>query len=106
MLKQLKSKKLKNRILKILTENPSNRDDDNRLLCNVWYYEFHEQFKKHPSEVDAMQFFKLLSIGRFTKSESVRRLRQKIQEENPHLRGVNYRERQNHAKKIRKEINS
>jgi hypothetical protein len=105
MLKQLKSRRLKSRIIKILTENPSNRDNDHKLISNIWFFEFREQSGKHPNEVTAFEFMRLVSLGRLTNPESIRRLRQKIQEQYPGLRGSKYMIRQNHTKKVRKEIN-
>jgi hypothetical protein len=43
--------------------------------------------------MSAYDFLQLFSRGKFTNSESIRRVRAKIQEENPALRGKNYENR-------------
>lgn len=75
----------------ILQENQTTRDDDTLLLFKVW----EAQGFKIPDEVAS----KIMSYA--VKPESVRRLRQKIQEESSHLRGKNYSLRHEEADRMR-----
>lgn len=68
------------------------RDDDLRLLSNVWA----KWLISRGFDLDKMtvrDFFKYLSSGKLPHPESVRRTRQKLQETTPELRGEKYTER-------------
>jgi hypothetical protein len=43
--------------------------------------------------MSALDFLEMFATGKLTHSESIRRVRQKIQEDNPHLRGKSYKRR-------------
>ena len=78
----MKSKNILEVVREILQRFPQSQDSDNDLLARIWFKEF-------------------LSFG--VDRESIRRTRQKIQEENPSLRGYTYNERQKKSNKIRRE---
>jgi SMC interacting uncharacterized protein involved in chromosome segregation len=80
-------KAIKDKIKYLLEKYPHLRDDDNKLIANVWYNEADKSLSTE-------EFLKLLSQGKLTNSESIRRCRQKIQEQNIHLRGKRYNYRQ------------
>jgi hypothetical protein len=61
-----------------------------RLISN--YFAFLMQGKIE--QMSATDFLKLFSQGKLPHTESIRRCRQKLQEENPELRGLNYVQRQ------------
>jgi len=96
---------LKNKdvVLQLLKEQPHLRDDDFKLLANVWY--------KHllNSDIDvktysAYNLLSLLSEGKLPNSESVRRIRQKLQEEFKDLRGENYAKRHKSQEKVKEQL--
>lgn len=67
------------KVLHFLTEEPDTRDDDSSLLVKIWSKE---------TQADSLEeFFKELKNGNISHFESIRRIRQKIQEKNPKLRG-------------------
>jgi len=75
---------------KFLTEEPATRDCDNLLILKV--YAFQEPRLRNPKTTFsgfATEFLK----GKFFSTESIRRSRQKLQEENENLRGKNYYKR-------------
>lgn len=87
----------------LLRQFPKTRDNDFLLVLRTWILEL------GPSATEEMkQCFRTLlnayehkAISNF---ESVRRSRQKLQEENPELRGQKYHARQEQAELFRKEI--
>lgn len=85
-------------ILHLLTEHPHLRDNDQKLLANVWHWQ------TNPHGISGYDLLKMLADGQLTNPETVRRLRQKLQEKNPNLRGESYTKRQKDGAKIRKTI--
>lgn len=86
-------------IIKLLTEKPELRDNDNKLIANIWWRQITEEEKK-----DTFRFMKSFANGKITSPESIRRCRQKLQEENPELRGKLYEERHKERIVVRDEI--
>lgn len=83
-------KTIKEKVEFLLKNYPDLRDDDFRLISN--YFAFLMQGKIE--QMSATDFLKLFSQGKLPHTESIRRCRQKLQEENPELRGLNYVQRQ------------
>ena len=86
-------------VTKLLTKYPSLRDNDERLMANVW--------KSHIGNLESKNAFDvlhMLSKHQLPSYESVSRCRRKIQQTNPELRGEKWTERQSRAKKIKKVI--
>ena len=84
---------------KFLTEYPVLRDDDEKLMANIW--------NKHLGDityVNGEDILKMLANHELPSYESISRCRRKIQELKPKLRGEKWTERQKRAKKIKKEI--
>jgi len=87
----------KQKIAAILMNHPKSMDDDNLLQALVWKGEM----AGNPN-ISAMDFLRLYSAGSFTSPETIRRCRQKLQEEYPHLRGSKYKIRHDHQEKWKK----
>lgn len=85
-----------------LTIRPELRDDDNRLMANIWASELKDT---GIHDMGAWDFLTIFSKGLLTSPESIRRARQKVQEESPHLRGKSYKERHQKAKEVSLLIN-
>ena len=96
-------KNVKDRVASLLEEHPSLRDDDNRLIANIW---FNDALTANPdlSISVVKDFLQLVADGNLTNPESIRRSRQLVQEKNPHLRGNTYNMRQSNKRNIQKEI--
>ena len=91
--------KIKDRVKEMLEKYPYLRDSDERLLANLWHYDCE---RKGITELSG--FLRHYSTGDMTNSESVRRSRQKIQEDFPELRGKSYNPRHKHTEKVKKEL--
>lgn len=71
----------------LLELKPIYRDDYNALLSRVWYDEMQNK------SLSAIDFLHLLKNKQLSHPESIMRVRRKVQEENPHLRGKSYKQR-------------
>lgn len=76
----------KEAVIKLLTDKPKTRDNDSLLIAYVWHSEY-------MGDNDVATFLNQLSSGKLTSPETIRRIRQKVQEVNPHLRGSKYNHR-------------
>jgi len=95
--------KTKDRVKGLLTLHPHLRDSDNKLIATVWKYDLLNGGMK-PMEITAQAFLTLYADDVLTNAETIRRVRQKIQEECPELRGEVYGLRKNQAEEVRTEI--
>lgn len=95
---------IKEKVQKLLTEYPHLRDDDNKLIANIWTAEMGgTKHIKTISGFDAMHF---IASSQLTNSESIRRCRQKIQEHNVHLRGKSYKKRKDNQDPIKDQLDN
>ena len=86
---------------KMLLRYPCLRDNDERLMANIWHKFIGDSTLTYTSGFNILS---MLSKGELPSYESVSRCRRKIQELKPKLRGEKWIGRQKRAKKIRKEI--
>jgi len=95
---------LKNLITNFLRNNRYVRDNDMKLYANVvWFYCCDKDIDLE--KISGMEFLKIMAKHEgFPMFESVRRTRQKIQEQNPELRGELYVKRHNLKSVVREEI--
>ena len=84
---------------KFLTKYPILRDDDEKLMANIW-----NSHIGNLEDVDGKDILHMLANHQLPSYESISRCRRKIQELKPHLRGEKWVQRQSRANKIRKEI--
>jgi len=89
-------------VINALVKYPHLRDDDNRLLATIWAHELGGKDKV--KEISAFEFLEKLSKGKLANSESVRRMRQKLQEDYENLRGPKYNERQARATQVKNDL--
>jgi hypothetical protein len=86
-------------LVKILLEkHPHLRDNDNKLLANIWY------IRSEKLDEGAMDFLNTIAEGKLPSSESIRRVRQKLQELNPKLRGKLYNKRHKMQTQVKQEL--
>ena len=85
----------------ILEKHPSLRDDNPRLVANIW----HEELKSLGIEITP-QIKKVLTLisTELTSAESITRASRSLQREVPDLRGKDWEKRQAHAPKVKKEL--
>ena len=86
-----------------LENREDTRDSDLELIAQFWKNEGAKIGHKM-NEISANDFLGLMAGGEFTSSESIRRCRQKVQEEYPELRGKNYKGKQSHQEKVKGEL--
>ena len=92
--------KMKMRVYNLLRTCPETRDNDGYLLALIMNEDLLVAGYE-PKQLPAHELFKLMKAGKITSPESVRRMRQKLQEEYENLRGASYKHRQRKAKDIR-----
>ena len=85
----------------ILEKHPSLRDDNPRLVANIWYGEL----KSLGIEITP-QINKVLTLisTKLTSAESITRASRSLQNAVPDLRGKDWKKRQAHAPKVKKEL--
>lgn len=83
--------KIKEAVTSLLEKHPHLRDNDNKLIATIWRLEVG---KENIDGLSALGFLIYVAEGRLSSAESIRRSRQKIQEDRPELRGTNYNKRQ------------
>lgn len=99
LIDQMKS--IKDKVKYLLDTYPHLRDNDFKLIANYYFYEVGSDEMNNLSAID---FLELFATGKLTHAESIRRVRQKIQEDNPHLRGKSYKRRKNDEFDTKKSI--
>lgn len=95
------TKSVKDRVKYILSHLPKNRDDDHLLLANIWLQELKSQGL--PPE-EAKKFCSYIAENKLTHPESIRRIRAKLQNDYPELRGSKYSLRRSRESKVRKDL--
>lgn len=90
----MKLGKISKAVEKVLEAEPRARDNDNLLISYIWAKQAESGgMDIHKNTIaDFLNTFSKTST--FSNAESIRRSRQKLQEENPNLRGVKYKHRQ------------
>lgn len=92
------------RVTALLIKYPHLRDDQHKLAANIWAVEL-SKMGYEAYKISGFDFLKLYSQGKVSSEETIARARRKVQEENPHLRGVKYEERKAEEEKTRQTIN-
>ena len=114
---KLIKKETRNAVEKLLREaaieaaknpNESNidvRDDDLKLILNVWCKELNLSKKQSVlSKFTFLEFSKSFLAGQLSTPETIRRARQKLQETNKDLRGRFYNERHEREVQMKDEL--
>ena len=93
-------KNVKDTVKAFLLNRPKTRDSDCVLLAAIWL----KHIKADADKMSAADFIMLLENNRLPNFESIRRVRQKLQEQDPNLRGPNYKVRKSEEEKIKQEL--
>lgn len=91
---------IKLKVKDLLVNYPHLRDSDNKLIASIWYNESEQSLHN----ITAHQFLKNFCAGYHSSPESIRRIRQKIQEQEIELRGKSYKERKEKSLIIKNQI--
>lgn len=87
-------------IVDLLDEYPPLRDDDQRLIINVWAKQYQGDLNK---QVSMKEVFSII-LKDFARAESITRIRRKLQEEFPQFRGKTWNDRHAKAIEVRNQI--
>ena len=91
----------------MLIEHPELRDNDNKLLANIYWQKVSDDLK-YKVTLEEMagikKFLGYLSSGSLPNFESIRRCRQKVQEEEPALRGSLWAKRHEVSHDVKEEL--
>ena len=90
---------LADKIIKLLTIRPHLRDNDRRLICNIWW-----DSVPNPKTLTFKDFTDLYVKEKVPESDSITRCRRKIQEEKEELRGESWELRHGLEKAVKDEI--
>jgi len=93
--------KIYNRVKAVLTNFPKTRESDTVLMATLWNEDITTGIVQPTSAVGLLQ---TLAAGALTNWESATRVRRKIMEEHPELRGLSYVMRKSKAKVVKKQI--
>ena len=85
--------KTKDEITKLLTNDKRLRDSDAKLIARFWTNELKAK-NINTKDITAHEFLTMYATNRLHNVEGLTRMRRKVQEENEHLRGELYKERQ------------
>lgn len=99
LLEQMKT--IKERVEYLLIKYAHLRENDYKLIASYFYYVLG---KDRLENMTAIDFLKMFADGKLPHTESIRRDRQKLQEEKPELRGENYGKRKKAGEITTKEI--
>lgn len=94
---------MRERVADLLRTVPATRDNDQYLYALILNADLLIAGFE-PKELPCHELFILMKAGAVSNPESVRRMRQKIQEEYPGLRGVAYRAKQAKGERVRQTI--
>lgn len=99
----LNDKTLQEQIAELLTNHPHLREDDMKILANIWTRQLKAYMKqKNLPDISSGDIMAMIADGKsLSHFEAVRRTRQKLQEKYPQLRGPNYGKRKDKKKKMR-----
>lgn len=87
----------------MLTNKPLLRDSDDKLVANFWYKEIVNE-GLDPKNMTGQEILQRFADGKLTKPESIMRVRRKLQEEFPELRGKLWAERHKEKDKVVKQL--
>ena len=90
---------LLDQVTTLLTKKSHLRDNDKRLVCNIWW-----KAAPHPEFLMFEDFIKLYIDGKIPESDSITRCRRKVQEEKEELRGDSWDLRHGLEETVKNEI--
>ncbi len=87
----------------LLSKHPHLRDDGLALLSTVWKIEI-QKTNQSINKLSAFELLTLIANKKVSNPESIRRVRAKIQEEVPELRGEKWLKRQQYQSNIKDQL--
>jgi hypothetical protein len=96
-----KMKSIKEQVRQILIDYPQYRDDDHKLTCAYYFIMYGRESLE---SMTAMELLKQIADGRGPFPDTITRVRRKLQEQHPELRGERWNDRHGLAEETRLEI--
>jgi len=94
---------IKNTVIELLTQYSDFKDNDQQLVA--WFWKLEMEAHGYPaSSTQTQTFFKLMAFGKLTSSDTITRMRRRVQEEFVELRGEKYSKRQSNQEKVKKDL--
>ena len=90
---------LSDQVVKLLKKKSHLRDNDRRLICNIWWKSIN-----NPKTILFKDFIDLYIAGKIPESDSITRCRRKVQEEIKELRGEAWERRHRLEESVVSEI--
>lgn len=87
----------------MLADHYALRDDDSALIANIWARELQQQ-GQNTKQMLAFELLAMVAMGKLSSPESITRMRRKLQNEFPSLRGLRYEQRHKEADNVQKEL--
>jgi hypothetical protein len=97
-----KMKSIKNDVRELLIKYPHYKDNDSKLISAFYYFKYGG--KNVFENKTAMEFLTDFANGKFPFPDTITRVRRKLQESEPELRGENYKKRHQHDADVKKTI--
>jgi len=91
---------VKDCVTQLLIKSERCRNSDARLTAAIWKH----YLKKDLEKMQAIDLLQLLADNKLPNSESIRRVRQRLQEKNIALRGIHYKVRKSEEEKVKEQI--
>ena len=82
--------KTKDEVKQLLIDKPHLRDSDNKLIATYWFNELKEK-QIDPNKINGLEFMQMFANNKLTNIKTIERMRRKLQEEDPELRGKLYK---------------
>jgi hypothetical protein len=104
------NKLIKQRVTAILLKFPETMDNDRELIVRYWKQQITDEQDEARMDLQSIPYYTLdaffasFMTGKFEHPDTITRVRRRIQEEYPHLRGAKYNERHKHQEKVKEEL--
>jgi hypothetical protein len=104
------NKLIKQRVTAILLKFPESMDNDKELIVRYWKQQITDEQDEARMDLQSIPYYTLdafltsFMTGKFEHPDTITRMRRKIQEEYPHLRGAKYNERQKNQEKVKEDL--
>ena len=95
--------KIKETVLTLLQNHSFLRDDDERLIGNIWANDM-QKLKLNPSTTSAESFLRHFVAGNITNADSITRARRNLQQEHKELRGNLWYKRHKAQRNVQEEL--
>lgn len=88
----------------LLEQHEDLRDDKLYTVVMYWHYVDFPKLGLDSSQISALDFMKMYRKGKLENQASIDRQWQKVQEDNPELRGKTWEKRQQHSRTVKKDL--